>query len=232
MNSRREFLRISSTTVIALAATGLLDPRSLFAASTPAPLLGIGHAAGFPFDGAPTRLGYASSLLASDPGFLSHGARLSVAGFGRSEKHANDPGGILFSPVFPVLSRTPENYPRFQAWSYNGSSCAGAISFTMPVTAANGLQFVVSRLEPKSDKRRAAANAVVIAPPESRVSLALNSGGDAKLQGGVYVFAFREDATDREPAWPNYILKNNGGVLSVPNLDVSHMILVVDYERA
>ncbi len=63
------------------------------------------------------------------------------------------------------------------------------------------------------------------APAEERslASLGVSSGGEAGLRGGVYVFAFREEAADRGPAWSQYVVRETAGALSVPNLNVSHL---------
>src|SRR5260221_5397124 len=154
MTTRREFLRITSTAALAVTASGLLDPRSLFGATTNAPLLGIGFSDAFPAEGHAVRLGAASQILGSDPTFLSRGARVSILGFGRAEKYVGTPGGIEFSAIFPILSRTPDQYPQFRAWSCNGDAFGGPISFRMPVTAKDGLQFAITRVGGNSSKRR------------------------------------------------------------------------------
>jgi hypothetical protein len=231
MNTRREFLRITSTAALAVTASGLLDSRSLFAATSGGPLLGIGFSDVFPSEGRNVRLGAASQIMGSDPTFLSRGARLSILGFGRAEKYAEAPGGIEFSAIFPILSRTPDHYPLFRAWSCSGDAYGSPISFRMPVTAKDGVQFAITRVDGSSSKRRITGAAAAPAEERSIASLGVNSGGDAALRGGVYVFAFREDTADREPAWSQYVVRETAGMLSVPNLNASYLVMAVDYDR-
>ena len=233
---RREFLRISSTAVVGIAATSLVESTRLFATTTSVsqPLLSIGFASHIPAPGASSRLGFASGLLTSDPAFLARGARVTIAGFGRSAKHLDDPAGIQFNAVFPVLSRTPNNYPRFAAWSYAGRGDtameAGPVSFTMPVTAANGLQFLVNRIRPTGQRPADPTKPPALGPEQSLASLAINSG-DVKLQRGVYVFAFREGGDDTAPQWSSYSVANRTGFLTVPNLALSYAVVTIDYEK-
>jgi hypothetical protein len=232
MTSRREFLRISSTAAFAVAASGLIDSHSIFAATSNAPLLGIGYGEAYPEAGRTVRLGPASAIMGGDPAFLRRGARLSLLGFGRAEQYAGAPGGIEFSPIFPILSRTPENYPLFHAWSFSGDDFSGPISFRMPVTAKDGVQFAISRTGSNRSKRRISGAMPAPAEERSIVSLGVNSGGDAALRGGVYVFAFREGAADREPAWSQYVVRDDAGALSVPDLNVTYLMMCVDYDQA
>jgi hypothetical protein len=237
MTTRREFLRISSSAALAVAASGLVDSHSIFAATSNAPLLAIGYGDTYPAAGRTVRLGPVAANMGGDPTFLSRGARLSLLGFGRAEQYAGAPGGMAFCPIFPVLSKTPENYPLFHAWSYcgdgsGGDTFGGPITFRMPVTAKDGVQFAISRTGSKVSKRRITGTVPPPAEERSIVSLGVNSGGDAALRGGVYVFAFRESAADREPAWSQYVVRCCDGALSVPNLNVSYLVMLVDYDQA
>jgi len=77
---RREFLRISATSVAGIAATSLISPTSLFAAGANTPLLAIGYSPSIPGDGQRTLLFSATDILSSDPGFLRSRARVTVSG--------------------------------------------------------------------------------------------------------------------------------------------------------
>ena len=224
MNTRREFLKLGSVTLV---AAGLFAPRSLFASAAGEPLLGVGFAPALPGPGEWAALADAESMLGSDPSFLRYGAQVSIRGFSRGASYAENPGGVELAALFP-RSGSADAYRCFHAFSMTGSGTGSPIAFTMPVAAANGLRFRVKRLSATGERRRI-ASAVSPAGDEQLVALAVNSGGDARLQGGVYVFAFREGTFDREPAWPNYRVVNNGGLLSVPYLDVSYVVLEVDY---
>ena len=233
--ARREFLRISSTAVVGLAAASLIEPQSLFAGSSNLPLLSIGYANALPGAGHSISLGAASSLLTSDPGFLSRGARVSVVASNRAEQHAERLGGVQVDAIFPVRSRTPETYPRFGFWSFNNRrdvpSEGGPVTFTMPVTSTGGLQFLVHRLKAEAKSTDPEKAIAPDADERNVVTLGVSSGGDAMLQRGVYIFAFREAGNDREPNWSRLTLSNEDGALTVPNLAASYMVLVVDYNK-
>ena len=230
---RREFLRVSATAVAGIAATTLITPSSLFASESNLPLLSIGYTPSIPQNGRQAALAAAASgILVSDPTFLSRRARVSVAGFARAEKHVGNPDGMELDAIFPVLSRTPDKYPAFHAWSIgtNGErdNHGGTVSFTMPVTAADGIAFLIHpiRHDAKSDDP---TKAPLPDPVQSRVRLAVNSDGDAKLTRGAYVFAFRESDDDRAPSWSLLSLVNSGGFLTVPYIGVSYAVVTIDY---
>jgi len=230
---RREFLRISSTAALSLAASRLIDPVSLFAASPNLPLLSIGYSPVIPTAGMQAPLAAAATaILSGDPSFLSRRARVKVAGFGRGAKHGTDQGGIELDAIYPVHSYQPEKYPRFMAWSFNGpatdESHGSTIAFKMPVTSTTGIEFLVHRLKPNTKqvdvKKPNAPDA-----EQNRVQLAVNSGGDAKLARGTYVFAFREGGDDTAPVWPRLNVVNTEGFLNVPGIGLSYAVLVIDY---
>ena len=231
---RREFLRLSATAALGVAASGLIDPARLLADSTETlPLLSIGFAE-LPESGARTRLGAADSMLISDPSFLGRGAAVKIAGFGRGSRTDIQNGGIQFDAVYPVFSRSSDRYPRFNAWNLDtrdGVRTEGnRVRFTMPVTATGGLQFLIHRRADVTpvDPTKPAAPSV---SQQNQVSLSLSSGSGPKLQRGVYVFAFRESVSDSAPAWSRYAVENDNGVLSVPGLDVSYVVVHIDYAR-
>lgn len=222
---RREFLRISATAVAGIAATSLISPTSLFAAGANTPLLSIGYSPSIPDDGQRVSLVSAADILSSDPGFLRSRARVTVAGFSRHPRREKEIGGIQLDAVFSVLSRPADKYPHFNAWSYNGNgdstSYASPISFTMPVTATDGVAFVLRRVGGAPDNPDAGN--------ESRVQLGVNSDGDAKLARGVYVFALRETGADTPPSWSRFSVSNAGGILTVPSLGISYVVVKIDY---
>jgi hypothetical protein len=230
---RREFLRISATAVAGVAASTLVSPSSLFAAPMNVPLLGIGYSSSIPERGQRTSLiSAANGVVASDPTFLSKHARVTVAGFGRAARYAKEPIGVELDAIFPVLSRTPDKYPTFHAWSYaatgNPEDHGGTISFKMPATAADGLTFIIQQTRPgaaSSDPAKPPALSEV----RSRVQLAINGDGEAKLARGAYVFAIRESAADSTPVWPYLSLENENGLLRVRGIDVTYVVVIVDY---
>lgn len=221
--ARRDFLRVSATALAGIAATNLIDPASLFAASSSLPLLSIGYAPSIPERGMHIELSAAANILSPDPTFIGRGARVAIAGYGRSARHENEPGGVQIDAIFPVLSRTPETYPHFHAWNTSG----GTITFTMPVTATDGIGFLVHRMggEKNSDPTKAPAPGL----EQNRVQLGVNSGGDARLTRGAYVFAFREDGSDSAPNWSRLALLNTDGFLTVPAIGVSYAVVTINY---
>jgi hypothetical protein len=228
---RREFLRISATAVAGIAATSLVSPSSLFAAPSTLPLLSIGYAPSIPGAGQAVALISAADILSSDPLLIGRGALVNVAGFERTDRYADDTGGVQLDAVFPILSRTPEHYPRFNAWSMNGRqqfvSYGGTISFKMPVTATDGVVFIVRRL--RADEKSPDEKSLPVPGEHSRVQLAVNSGGDAKLARGVYVLAFREGNADSAPNWSRLAVSNKGGFMTVPGIATSYVVLTIDY---
>src|SRR5258708_14986657 len=79
--ARREFLRISSTAVIGIAASGLINPKALVAATTAGsaafqPLLSIGYAPALVWGDGSMALTSADRNLSPDPLFIARGARV------------------------------------------------------------------------------------------------------------------------------------------------------------
>jgi hypothetical protein len=230
---RREFLRLSATAAVGVAASGLIEPSRLLAAGNDTlPLLSIGFAA-MPEPGTRKYLADAGSMLMSDGAFLSHRAEVRIAGSGTGARSDVQNGSIVFDVVYPVLSRKPEDYPHFNAWSLHAENGVRTVSngvrFSMPVTAKDGLQFLIHRQDAGTKSDDPTKPAAPSATQQSRVSLSLASGDGPKLQRGVYVIALRESAADRAPYWQGLVVENNNGHFVVPNIAVSHLILTVDY---
>jgi hypothetical protein len=230
---RREFLQVSSAAVIGLAVGGLL-PREAAADTRLLPLLSLGYAGQLPLDGRASALAAAGSQLLGDPTFISRGARITVHGAGRSAKQLRD--SISLNAVFPVFSRSREQFPRFNSFSYSdrwdgGAYVAGKIAYNMPVTA-DGVQFLLTREDPdraipKSDKPSEPSSL------RSPITLSLgSSSGAPKLKSGVYAFAIREDKSDAEPNWDRLNLVNKDGVYSVADASFSYILVEIGQNRA
>lgn len=228
---RRQFLKASSAAAIGVAASGLLNPKSLFAAGeapVSLPLLGVGFTADDVAHKA-VRLADARDILTGDPTFLSRSARLTIASFSPAESRAKKGApGAAIDAVFPVLGKEPAKYPRFQAWCYRAKESgveAGDTSFTMPVTATEGIRLVVRPLAPMGVKEPVVAT-------ESPFTLALSStNGAYKLQKGIYVVAFRDEAgSDSSPAWERLTIVRRGEHdLVVSGARFAHVIVSIDY---
>jgi hypothetical protein len=234
---RREFLKVTTFGIVA----GALNPGILSAARllkrNPGgePLLAIGFAENAPKAGESVALQSASSLLTGDPTFISRGVRLTFDSFSRAPKYRDQlAGGAAVDVIFPANSYTPDKLPRFRAWSFlgreDGDTASGPISFTVPVTATDGLQLVVRRtsredVETAKNSPRGSATGDESAAPfifgtDSRF---------AKLQRGVYVLAFRETVDDVVAGWSPFRLTNRNGALALNPVTVSHVVVSVDY---
>src|ERR1051325_3071309 len=116
---RRQFLKAGSAAAIGIAASGLLNPGSLFAAGElPMPLLGVGFTADEIGENS-VRLTDARYALSGDPTFISRGARLTIGSFtaARTRSNRSLPGATI-EALFPVLGKTADQTSRFHAWSY------------------------------------------------------------------------------------------------------------------
>jgi len=205
--ARRDFLKTGSAVVAGAALAGLL-PERLFAANADAAVLSVGFAE-LPAVGESARLGAAERVLAGDPAFISRGARVGVGSYRRAAKYDGRPGKQALAAIFPAFGYEPARYPRFNAWSFPG---AAAVRFTMPVTAADGLQLAVRD-----------AN-------ESRLALTLASRSDAlKLARGVYVIALRESSSDAVPSWSGLTLRRTADGFVVDTAAFSYIVVSVDY---
>ena len=192
---------------MAVAVAGLL-PERLFAAQSDAAVLSVGFAE-LPAPGQSVRLAAAERVLAGDPAFISRGARVSVGSYHRAAKYDGKPGKQALAAIFPALGYEPSRYPRYNAWSFPGTA---AVRFTMPVTAADGLQL-------------AARGAT-----ETRLALTLGSSSDAlKLARGVYVIGLRESPSDALPAWSALSLRRVDDGFAVDTTAFSYIVVTVDY---
>jgi hypothetical protein len=216
---RRRFLSTTAAGLTALTFTN----KYVFAASSGSfsPLISFGFAPALPANGASVRLADAMSILMPDPTFLSHGARVNVAGSARAAKHAADPGGVA---VDAVMSK------RFRFWSAAQSGASGNLSFTVPVTATSGIDFVARRMKQSTKKDETATAAPTDVDP-TPFTLSLGSAAGPKLQRGVYVVALRESAGETIADWTRYAIAANGGTFSIPGADFAWVILNVDYAK-
>jgi hypothetical protein len=216
---RRSFL---TTTALGVTAFAFSHKNAFAAPSTGfSPLISIGFAPALPPNGASVRLADAASLLLPDPTFLSHDARVSVAGSARAAKHANDPGGVA---VDAVMSK------RFRFWSAAASGPSGNLAFNVPVVATSGINFVARRMKDttKKDETSPAAPADVDPTP---FTLSLGSAAGPKLQRGVYVVALRESAGESIGDWSRFSIAANQGAYSIPGADFAWVILKIDYGK-
>jgi len=226
--ARREFLKTGSAAAIGLSAVAVA-PQSLFAAAIGdrafRPLLSVGYAASVPEAGESVRLSAADKALMGDPAFISRGARVTVRSFARASRYQGNAGGAAVDVIHPVIGYAPEKYPRFHAWAYstdkNGlDNVSGSIGFTVPVTATQGLQFVVRAHD--GDETTTG----------TQLALTLGTAfGALKLQRGVYVVAFRESTSDSLPPWSAHSVSLKNGQLVVDTQAFSYAVLTIDYAQ-
>ena len=225
--ARRDFLKTSSAAAVGFTAVAL-TPRNLFAAPGDGelvPLLSVGYAPSIPEHGQSARLMSAGQALAGDPSFISRGARVTIHSFARATSREGKPGGAAIDVVHPAIGYAPDKYPRFRAWNYiaDGNrvdSVSGAIAFTVPVTATQGLQFKIRSVFTPANG------------PANEVPLALtlsSESGALKLQRGLYVLAFREEKRDPVPSWSGLSVTARGGEYLVDTKAFSYAVVTIDY---
>jgi len=209
--TRRTFLRYGSTAAAGFAVAAMSQSR-LFADTrvrVPSllPLLSVGYAVALPATSG--RLINANSLLMPDPSFLSRDVRICIHGGSRADQYLKTSGGMAVDPIGPtgdsVCFWTGKRY---------GTTVRGKL--VLPISSTSGLSFSVKNLAAKT---------------ESILTLGLLSNSDPKLQGGVYVIALRESASDAAPNWNNLELVRQGNVYVIPNAPFSYAILSIDYAK-
>lgn len=222
---RRRFLTTTAIGVTAIALTR----ESAFAAASGSfvPLMSIGFAAALPASGTFVRLSSAGSLYLPDPTFLSHGARVAVVASARGPKHAGEPGGVAVDAVMPTLGRTPA---RFRFWGAAETGTSGNLSFTVPVVATSGINFVARRMKQSTKKDETSTTAPADLDP-TPFTLSLGSADGSKLQRGIYVVALRESAGETLADWSAFSIVANQGAYSVAGADFAWVILKIDYAK-
>jgi hypothetical protein len=232
--ARREFLRISGTAVIATAATSLLSPKSLFAATAAGagfdPLLAVGYAPSAPGEGEYAALASADRILAPDPGFISRGARVTILGSSRAPARKNAPGSLFIDALFPAAN---ENR-RFRVWSMNGradnDSISGNLSFRIPVLSTTGISFIARYRRPSNSAPADAPGLPPVEDDSTPFTFSLGNVAGPNLQRGVYVVALREPSDASGASWERLRLVHGANGLAVADAAFSYVILQVDYD--
>ena len=235
---RREFLRIGTIGIVAGALTPNIFAKSR-AARNPGgePLLSVGYAEKIPAAGESEGLQAASSTLAGDPAFIRRGARLSIESFSRAAKYRDTlSGGAAIDVVYPANSYTPDHLPRFRAWSFagreEGDTASGPIAFDVPVTATDGVQLVIRRMNLEVAETVANTPRGGALSDESSAVLSLGSDSrSAKLQRGAYVIAFREGFDDVVTSWNLFSLSNRAGQFVVTPAPFTYLVMTIDYAK-
>jgi hypothetical protein len=237
--ARREFLRISSTAVVGIAASGLINPKALLAATTATgaafqPLLSIGYAPHLPWGDGAVALTAADSNLYPDPLFIQRGARVTVLGSSRSQNQKNAPGSLFLDAIFQANSGASSDNSRFGFWSVAGhpvrDSFSNKVSFNVPVLATTGLSFLARYARPNIISAPTSGDMPPIEQDNTPFTLSLGAVPGPKLQGGVYVVALREAADDASaPNWDRLRITKDNGRVAVDGATFGYVVLTVDY---
>lgn len=204
MNTRREFLVLSSMAAIAAAAVG---PKLFAAPPTAASRLAVGFAA--PAAGV---VADAASVPTSDGSFISHGARISFVG-ARNARRA-----LELTANFSYFDGANKRNAPFRVWARGGNG----VSFDMPVELDQKLTFVVAAdsattlpltltLQNQKNALMLTRGFYVIAPLGSSDSAPKWSNYELKKNGG------RWELFDRRTAAP---------------ATLEHFVLRVDYANS
>jgi hypothetical protein len=194
----------------------------------------VGYAPSLPLAGYSVPLAAAASILSPDPRFISTGAHVAMVGARRAANHANAPGGIGVDALFATNHRQPDDLTHFRFFSLSGrpdgDSVSSQLSFNMPVPSTSGVTLMVRRQRPSVSQESPAPPAL-----ESEVSpltLSLGNVAGPKLTRGVYVLAFREEATDSMSNWNRLTLALSDSGYYISGATFSYVILNVDYADA
>jgi hypothetical protein len=237
--ARREFLRISSTAVIGIAASGLINPKALLAATTAnaatfQPLLSIGYAPVLTWGDGSVALTSADRNLTPDPMFISRGARVTVEGSNRSPNQKNAPGSLYLDAIFQANSGAASDNARFGFWSVAGhpvrDSFSNKVSFHVPVMATTGLSLLARHGRPAIVTAPATGEMPPLEQDNTPFTLSLGGVPGPKLQAGVYVIALREAVDDASiPNWDRLSVTRNNGKVTVEGATFAYVVLTVDY---
>jgi len=222
---RRRFLTTTAMGVTAIALTR--EPAFAAASGSFVPLISIGFASALPANGTFVRLSSAGSLYLPDPTFLSRGARVTVVGSARGAKHVAEPGGVAVDAIMPTLGRAPA---RFRFWGAAETGTSGNLSFTVPVVATSGINFVARRMKQSTKKDELSPTAPADLDP-TPFTLSLGSAAGPKLQRGIYVVALRESASETLSDWSAFSIVANQGAYSVAGAGFAWVILKIDYAK-
>jgi hypothetical protein len=229
---RREFIRISSVAAVGVAIVTMSDG-NLFAATSSGivPLMDVGYAPSLPAAGFSTQLNSADSILSPDPRFISTGARISVVGAKRADRHRNAAGGIGVDALFATNHRQPDNPSHFRFFSVNGrpdvDAVSGPVSFNMQVPSTSGVTLMVTRQ--RATPQEQSTTAPPIESEASPLTLSLGNVAGPKLARGVYVLAFREENSDSMSNWNRLSISNGDSGYYISGATFSYVLLNVDY---
>lgn len=232
---RRQFLVASSTCALATAVVG----PNLFAgtaASMPKRL-----AVGFALADENAALHAASSVPASDGGFISRGARVTVSGASGASAVPSQRRAVELLTHYSYLDGGERRNAPFRAWgsSRKTGSQGNSVSFNVPVDDVQSIRFSVG-IESGSisagapTTRRRAVGGVAVESQALPVTLSLLSDRDSlKLVRGFYVIVplFEQDS---EPRWSQWQVRRVEGRMALVDANSNpaqfeHFVLRIDY---
>ena len=229
---RRQFLKVSTTCAVATAALG---PR-LFASEAAAPKR---LAVGFATFEENTAVMSASSIPATDGGFIGRGARITVAGASGAPADPRARRGVELLAHFSYLDGAERRSAPFRAWACSRlTGCQGnPVSFNVPVDEIQKLSFTVGAEKGAplgAATRRDALVADVTESTALPLSLSVQEDESAlKLTRGFYIVVpmFEGDA---EPSWSHWTLRRVEGRWTLVGSDgttapFEHIVLRIDY---
>ena len=230
---RRQFLKVSSASAIAVAVMG----PNLFAEETAAPQrLAVGFAS---FGDA---LSGASSIPASDGTFIGRGARITVSGASRPAGAPADRRMTELTTHFAYLDGARTKSAPFTAWACSRvTGCQGNnVSFNVPVDETQKLSFTVgveggTAVATKTTRRRAVGGGASQHRAAS-VPLTLSlqeEPGTVRLARGHYVIVPLFEG-DSEPRWGDWAIGSIDGRIQLVNVNgeaapFEHFVLKTDY---
>lgn len=230
---RRDFLKFTSACAL---ATATLGPKLFAAGAESAPRgLAVGYAA--LDEGA--ALSSASSIAASDGGFIGRGARVAASGAVGLASEPRARRAVELLTHYEYFDGAERKTAPFLAWGGSRSrGCQGSpISFTVPVNERQAIDFIVGAeagvpVGEALTLRDAVTGETThsIALP---VSLGLQNDAPLKLARGFYVIVPMFEG-DSEPRWSSWSLRPLEGRYSLVDQSGSvapfeHFVLRIDY---
>ena len=217
--ARRDFLKLGSAAVAGIAGTGW--PTSAFAVlnQLPKKFLSAGYAAAEPAENEIVWLTPASKLMSGDIAFLNRDVQVTIRSSFALKSRGPKARIAAIDVVFPATGYQANEYPTYRAYQ-QASESSGPVSFRVPVDATSGLQLLFSRLDPDADLSQPQR-------ADDMVTFKLNgSSSDPKLQRGIYVVAYGEQAA---PNWSAVPITRQGRDIVVPKATFSYVVIGIDY---
>lgn len=232
---RRQFLIASST---AFAAAATLGPQVLAASAAPKPTR---LAVGFAHTDRPSEVIAATSIFATDGGFIGSDARVTVSGASGTAKDSHSRRVVDLQVHHSYFDGARQRVAPFIAWG--SSRMTGdqgqSVSFTVPIADTQSLIMTVSAEAgpapgSATSRRRAvgAAGGATSAATSLPLVFGLSHDAPLKLTRGFFVVVplFAEEA---EPNWSEYRLERVRGRWALVGWNevasFEHLVLQIDH---